>query len=206
MTEWMCLKYHKCWNCDNITYLSSSKHSTQCFIVAPRYCLEIGQRHEYNCTKFIEIYHICLKLATNKASCFVAVKETGLILIRVYNHSPFPFIFTNIMMTPSNGNVFRFTGPLWGESTGPRWFPLTRPVTRNSDVFLSVPEQTVEQTIETPVIWDAIAVIMTALFSQSINQAHVTLAFYQNCRRTQWTLEIDVAENITSPQGWIGFL
>ena len=140
MHSWLseCVSNIKCWNCDNITYLSSSKHSTQCFIVAPRYCLEIGQRHEYNCTKFIEINHICLKLATNKASCFVAVKETGLILIRVYNHSPFPFIFTNIMMTPSNGNVFRFTGPLWGESTGPRWFPLTRPVTRNSDVFFDL--------------------------------------------------------------------
>ena len=36
------------------------------------------------------------------------------------------------------------------------------PVTRSFD-FLSTPEQTVEYTIETPVIWDAIAVIMTSL-------------------------------------------
>ena len=27
----------------------------------------------------------------------------------------------NPMMTSSNGNIFRVTGPLWGESTGPRW-------------------------------------------------------------------------------------
>ena len=30
------------------------------------------------------------------------------------------------MMTSSNGNIFRVTGPLWGESTGHRWIPLTK--------------------------------------------------------------------------------
>ena len=34
---------------------------------------------------------------------------------------PHPF-----MMTSSNGNIFRVTGPLWGEFTGHRWIPLTR--------------------------------------------------------------------------------
>ena len=29
------------------------------------------------------------------------------------------------MMTSSNGNIFRVTGPLWGEFTGQRWIPLT---------------------------------------------------------------------------------
>ena len=29
------------------------------------------------------------------------------------------------MMTSSNGNIFRFTGPLCGEFTGLRWIPLT---------------------------------------------------------------------------------
>ena len=29
-------------------------------------------------------------------------------------------------MTPSNGNIFRVTGPLWGEFTDHRWIPLTR--------------------------------------------------------------------------------
>ena len=27
----------------------------------------------------------------------------------------------NLMMTPSNLNIFRVTGPLWGEFTGDRW-------------------------------------------------------------------------------------
>ena len=32
---------------------------------------------------------------------------------------------TCIMMTSSNGNIFRVTGPLWGEFTGPCWIPHT---------------------------------------------------------------------------------
>ena len=68
------------------------------------------------------------------------------------------------MMTSSNGNIFRVTSDVWGESTGHRWIPLTEA----SDAELwyfpwSAPEKTVEQTIETPVIWDAIAFIITSL-------------------------------------------
>ena len=32
----------------------------------------------------------------------------------------------NVMMTSSNGNIFRVTGPFWGESTGYRWIHLTK--------------------------------------------------------------------------------
>ena len=39
------------------------------------------------------------------------------------------------MMTSSNGNIFRVTGHLCGEFTGPGEFPVQRPVTRNFDVF-----------------------------------------------------------------------
>ena len=35
------------------------------------------------------------------------------------------------MMTSSNGNIFRITGPLCGEFTGPGEFPTQRPVTRS---------------------------------------------------------------------------
>ena len=50
------------------------------------------------------------------------------------------------MMTSSNRNIFRVTGPLWGE-------PTVTPLTRASDAGLwcflwSAPEQIVEQTIE----------------------------------------------------------
>ena len=36
------------------------------------------------------------------------------------------------------GNIFHVTGPLWGESTGHRWIPSQRPVTRSSDVFFDL--------------------------------------------------------------------
>ena len=49
------------------------------------------------------------------------------------------------MMTSSNGNIFRVTGPLCGEFTGPSEFPAQRPVTRSFDVFFSL----------RLVIWDA---------------------------------------------------
>ena len=39
------------------------------------------------------------------------------------------------MMTSSNGNIFRVTGPLCGEFTGPGEFPAQRPVTRSFGVF-----------------------------------------------------------------------
>ena len=43
-----------------------------------------------------------------------------------------------IMMTSSNGNIFRVTGPLCGELTGPGEFPTQRPVTRSFDVFFDL--------------------------------------------------------------------
>ena len=43
-----------------------------------------------------------------------------------------------VMMTSSNGNIFRVTGPLCGEFTGPGEFPAQRPVTRNFDVFFDL--------------------------------------------------------------------
>ena len=43
-----------------------------------------------------------------------------------------------LMMTSSNGNIFRVTGPLCGEFTGRRWIPSQRPVTRSFDVFFDL--------------------------------------------------------------------
>ena len=41
-------------------------------------------------------------------------------------------------MTSSNGNIFRVTGPLCGEFTGPGEFPAQRPVTQSFDVFFDL--------------------------------------------------------------------
>ena len=46
--------------------------------------------------------------------------------------------YTGNMMTSSNGNIFRVTGPLCGEFTGTGEFPAQRPVTRSFDVFFDL--------------------------------------------------------------------
>ena len=70
----------------------------------------------------------------------------------------------SLMMTSSNVNIFRVIDPLCGEFTGNRWIPLTMASDAELWCFLlSSPEQTVELTIETTVIWDAIALIVTTL-------------------------------------------
>ena len=66
----------------------------------------------------------------------------------------------DIVMTSSNGNIFRVTGLLCGG----QWIPLTRASDAELSCFLwSAPEQTVEQTMEMPVIWVAIALIVMIL-------------------------------------------
>ena len=61
-------------------------------------------------------------------------------------------------------NMLRVTSPLWGESTGYLWIPFTKAIEAELRCFpWSAPEQGVEQTIDTPVVWDAIALIMTSL-------------------------------------------
>ena len=68
------------------------------------------------------------------------------------------------IMTSSNWSIFRVTGLLCGEFTGNRWIPHTKTGDAELWCFLwSAPEQTVDQTMETPVIWDTIALIMTSL-------------------------------------------
>ena len=79
------------------------------------------------------------------------------------------------MMTSWNGNIFCITGSLWGESwTGDQWIPLAKAC--DGWRFLwSSPEQTAEQTIKTPVIWEAIALIMTSLswFRRILRWKHI---------------------------------
>ena len=72
--------------------------------------------------------------------------------------------FVQCMMTSSNGKIIHVTGPLCGEFTGHRWIPLTK--ANHAELWCllsSASEQTVEQTIETLVVWDAIALIMMSL-------------------------------------------
>ena len=69
------------------------------------------------------------------------------------------------MMTSSNGNIFRVTGHLCGEFTGPRWILRKKASDTKLWCFLwSASESTVELTIVRLVIWDAITLIMTSLW------------------------------------------
>ena len=81
-------------------------------------------------------------------------------------------IMSSFSVHPMSGSWWRHqmerfsaaTGPLWGESTGHRWIPLTKASDAELWCFLwPAPEQTVEQTTKTPVICDATTLIMTSL-------------------------------------------
>ena len=47
-------------------------------------------------------------------------------------------MYTEFMMTSSNGNIFRVTGPLCAAFTGPGEIPTQRPVPRSFDVFFDL--------------------------------------------------------------------
>ena len=57
------------------------------------------------------------------------------VLFIVFRSRWYTIVYT---MTSSNGNIFRVTGPLCGEFTGPGEFPTQRPVTWTSDVFFDL--------------------------------------------------------------------
>ena len=88
------------------------------------------------------------------------------------------------MKTSSNGNIFRITGPLWGEFAN-RWIPLTKASDAELWCFLwSAPEQTVELTIETQVIemlWHSLWLHCNAESGQQ--PLHLTCPRYQVIQR-----------------------
>ena len=82
------------------------------------------------------------------------------------------------MMTSPNGSIFRGTGPLWGEFTGHRWISLTKASDAELWYILwSTPEQTVEKTIETPMIWDARSLVMKSPYLHTLTD-QIRLAVY----------------------------
>ena len=73
-------------------------------------------------------------------------------------------------MTSSNGNTFRVTGILCGEFSGHRWIHRTKASDAELWCFLlSTPEPTLEQAMETQLIREAIALIMTFLQRIGLN-------------------------------------
>ena len=68
-----------------------------------------------------------------------------------------PGLWANVFRTASwHGNIFRVTGPLWGEFIGDRWFPSPRKQQPRLWCFLWYePKETFEQTVGVLVISDA---------------------------------------------------
>ena len=130
-------------------------------IVAKLNVLPLVWHHFWNCPSFV---HIC------PIQCGAVIAQV-IFLPNPHNRHPIAqpsrqdmgclLIF---MMTSSNENIFRVTGPLCGEFTGHRWIPLTKA----SDVELwfvlrSAPWINGRVNNVRLVIWDAIALIMTSL-------------------------------------------
>ena len=102
----------------------------------------------------------------NKLELFPLLLNKSLLVVSkiwFYNNGEGTDIQYDNMMTSSNGNMFRVTGPLCGQFTGLLRIPHTNASDAELWRFLwSAPEQTAEQTIETLVIWDAITLNMTS--------------------------------------------
>ena len=86
---------------------------------------------QYNCSQHLSYLYLQNSLALCAWLAFLSIlfpNPSGLSHWHLDNHI--------IMMTSSNGNIFRVTGHLCGEFTGTRWIPAQRPVKRRFEVSL----------------------------------------------------------------------
>ena len=135
--------------------------------------------HWYGLYKIVifvtEQFQACFRIIRVKygSTCglTVGLHNVGIVKILIKHTKYYPchkngfkLPFNLVMMTSSNGSIFHVTGPLCGDFTRHRWIPRTKASDMEPWCFMwSTPEQTVEQTVETPVIWDTITLIMTSL-------------------------------------------
>ena len=95
------------------------------------------------------------------------------------------------MMMSSNGNFFHITGLLRREATSQQRSPHTKASDAELWCFLwSTLEPTVEQTLETPVIWDAIRSVWC-----NCNGTHVAITT-ANMRNENWEFLTDILQII----------
>ena len=114
----------------------------------------IGQRQLQDETRNIHVLGLgasYIRELTVLHGCFIVMRQMYMIA-------------SSSMVTSSNGSIFRVTGLLCGEFTGHRWIPRTKASDRFWCFLWSASEPTVEHTMDTVVIWDAIALIMTSLW------------------------------------------
>ena len=98
------------------------------------------------------------------------------------------------MMTSSNENNCHVTGHFLGEFTGHQWVSLTKVSNAELWCFLwSATDRTFAQTIETPVIWVAIALIMTSLLWHIQMPQHRTISTLN----TMLITNLDISQFLT---------
>ena len=99
-----------------------------------RDCLEVMAKRKVTRTSRIAV------ASCTKQTSVVCQTKVPILILPKKNGFPSIHISPSFydMMTSSNGNIFRVTGPLCGEFTGPGEFPTQRPVTRSFDVFFDL--------------------------------------------------------------------
>ena len=80
---------------------------------------------------------VCLSISGILFKSSVNTPEKNLFSTSAFPRSSL-IVCPSSMMTSSNGNISRVTGPLCGEFTGPGEFPTQRPVTWSFDVFFDL--------------------------------------------------------------------
>ena len=101
------------------------------------------------CMRRISYYYIVTKIHNDVLAIFLSRVQRfqpGKIYMATRSTEPMhktrreaqPCSISHCMMTSSNGNIFRVTGHLCGEFTGPGEFPAQRPVTRSFDVLFDL--------------------------------------------------------------------
>ena len=112
----------------NIFYLTIRCHTSVFKIVM---CMkrQISHMWIYGIFSYMTVWLTCLSVCT--ISLCIWSKKTQ----KPNNITQLLLELCFYMMTSSNGNIFRVTGPLCGEFTGPGEFPTQRSVTRSFDVF-----------------------------------------------------------------------
>ena len=101
----------------------------------------------YITSVIVYIYHIVVSMSWFTSSikwniCLLVWKQLSCQCCFVNSEDGVLPINTVPMITSSNGNIFRVTGPLCGEFIGHRWIPLTKAIGAELRYFLwFVPEQ-----------------------------------------------------------------
>ena len=118
------------------------------------------------------------------------------------------FSVSHIVMTSSNGNIFRVTGPLCGNSPVTGEFPSQKPVTRSFDVFFDLclnkrlSKHSWHRRFETPSrpLWSHCNVLMYTPVDDTNDHARLRPGTCQRLIITQGVLQYRMFETLLTPK------